>query len=98
MFNNSPKVIDVNSITNCFTRDSEIELLDIDNIFNFYISSILNENRKDTYEKQIGFQNKISNFYNYVKKLGPCFISGDRLILLENESILSIKEILNITF
>jgi hypothetical protein len=95
MLNNTPKVIDVNSISNCLSKDPEIDILNMDSIFNFFISGALNENPEDTYNKQIQYQTKISKFYKYIKSLGPCYISGDILTKLKDESIVNVKDISN---
>jgi hypothetical protein len=79
--NNTPKIIDINGISNSFVDYNP--LIDVDAIFRIFLDKCVKEDNRSGLQTQLNYRKMITQFYSEVLHLGPCYISGNKLIQLD---------------
>lgn len=92
MNNSHLLVIDINSIARSLNNDKDLEKLPVDDLLRSFLNNIVTDENEDSLNKQIEYQRTILQLYQEVRNLGPGFISGDRLIKLNDESEHSVSK------
>jgi hypothetical protein len=89
---NIPRIIDVNSVANSFNNIPPN--MDMDAPFRYFIQKCKAENNTDGLRFQLEYNKKMRILYENLRKLGPCFISGDRAIQLDSGLEFSVQDAL----
>jgi hypothetical protein len=92
---NHPNVIDFNGIVSTLKYLQKQKKKYIDEFFNNFITKIMAEKNEDALVVQNTYISTMTHFYNAIKKLGPSFIAGDRLINMDTLLERNLHEIVN---
>ena len=63
-------------------------------MFSYFITAIQKEKNEIVWAKQVSYLQSIQNLYQNVRTMGPCYISGDKIIRLKDGTQDSVKRIL----
>jgi len=85
-------VIDINSIARSLNVAKDLEILPVDHILQSFINRIKAEENEDSLKKQFRNHQAMQSLYQDIRNLGPGFISGDRLIKLNDDSEHSVSK------
>ncbi|MBN2153724.1 MAG: hypothetical protein JW839_19865 [Candidatus Lokiarchaeota archaeon] len=91
---NGPRVIDVNSVSNTLKLDTPIPNLKPDVIFKEFIDRAINLKNADELEKQIKYRVGIKAAYDNLKKFGPAFFTGEKVISMVDGAEYDVKALL----
>jgi hypothetical protein len=94
LFKGVPRVIDMNSVSNTLKMEKPIPNLKPDMIFKEFIDRVVLLKNSDELEKQIRYRVEIRFIYENLKKFGPAFFTGDKLISLIDGAEKDVKEFL----
>ncbi|MEX2718938.1 MAG: hypothetical protein Q6370_021790 [Candidatus Sigynarchaeota archaeon] len=89
-----PRVIDINSVSNTLKLDKPIPNLKPDVIFKEFIDRVINLRNADELERQILYRSEIKTLYENLKKFGPAFFNGEKIISLIDGAERDIKDFL----
>jgi hypothetical protein len=94
LFKGTPRIIDINSVSNTLKMDKPIPNLKPDLIFKEFIDRVCNLKNADELEKQIQYRARMKELYANLKKFGAAFFTGDSLISLIDGAEIKVKEFL----
>ncbi len=92
--NNVPRVIDVNSVANSFSYLTIPTNLDVDLLFKFFLSRVVEIKNEDGLLAQAHYQSAISRFYQAIRKIGPAYVAGERIVSLTDMTEINLKKLI----
>jgi hypothetical protein len=94
LFKGSPRIIDINSVSNTLKMDKSISNLKPDLIFKEFFDRVVILKNAEELEKQIRYRADIRTVYENLKKFGPAFFNGDKIISLIDGMEKNVKDFL----
>ncbi len=96
--NNVPRVIDVNSVANSFSYLTIPTNLDVDLMFKFFMARVVEIKNEDGLLAQAHYQSAISRLYQAIRKIGPAYVTGERVINLTDLTEINLKKLIEENF
>lgn len=94
MYKGTPRIIDVNSVSNTLKMEKPIANLKPDQIFKEFVDRIVKMNNVEELEKQIEYFASINRVYDNLRKFGPAFFTGEKIVSLIDGTEKELKEFL----
>ncbi len=82
VYKGAPKVIDVNSIANAMMFDIAMPSLNPDGIYKEFTSRVAALENGTELQRQVRYHEMIKGIYDKVRRFGPAFFTGDKVISL----------------
>ncbi len=95
---NVPRVIDVNSVANSFSYLTVPTNLDVDRLFKFFIDHVIKINNDEGLIAQAHYQSAISSLYQAIRKIGPAYVAGERVVSLTDMTEINMKKLIEENF
>jgi len=92
LHNGIPKVIDINGVVNNLNFSQVPQNVDPDLYFRYFVSRITSLQNSEEIENQLRYWTNIKLMYQKLRDLGPAFISGDKIVVLDEMKEYSIKK------
>lgn len=92
--NDTPKIIDINSSANIWDFIFKNSKIDLNQMFLKFISKIIQLPNKEGLAGQQQNWALLQHLYTQILKLGPCFISGEKILCLQDDREFLIKDFL----
>ena len=96
--NNVPRVIDVNSVANSFSYLTQPTNIIVDNLYKFFLSQVIETKNDDGLLAQAQYQSAISRLYQAIRKIGPAYIDGERVVSLTDMVEINLKNLVEENF
>lgn len=90
----TPKVIDINSVSNSLRFDIFPPGLNPDIILNHFLDSVSKLNNEEELRYQIAYKEQIERIYNKIKFLGPAYFDRGKITSLVDDQIIDVVEFL----
>ncbi len=92
--NDVPRVIDVNSVANSFSYLTIPVNLDVDLLFKYFLARVIEIKNDEGLLGQAQYQSAITRMYQAIRRIGPAYVSGERLVNLTDMSEISLKSLI----